>query len=130
MDWRRPTASSASSPTRCSCGLSYPLLSSLAGRVGDFIRTPAGHEIHGEFFTHLFYGIDKVARFQVRQTGPASLLILVQACGTPDAAALERVRTASASRFGTPDVALRVVDVIQPGPSGKHRFVLPFGGTP
>jgi phenylacetate-CoA ligase len=115
---------------RCSCGLGYPLLSSLEGRVGDFIRAPAGHEIHGEFFTHLFYGIDKVARFQVRQTGLASLLILVQACGTPDAAALERVRAASASRFGAPDVALRIVDVIEPGASGKHRFVLPFGGTP
>jgi phenylacetate-CoA ligase len=111
---------------RCRCGLAYPLLSSLAGRVGDFIRAPAGHEIHGEFFTHLFYGIDGVARFQVRQTGPQSLQILVQACGTPDAAALERVRAASANRFGAPDVAVRIVDVIEPGPSGKHRFVLPF----
>jgi phenylacetate-CoA ligase len=113
----------------CGCGLHYPLLSSVAGRVGDFIITPAGHEIHGEFFTHLFYGIDKVTRFQVRQTGPASLVILVQACGAPDSAALERVRTESANRFGTPDVLLRIVDLIEPGPSGKHRFVLPFGGS-
>jgi phenylacetate-CoA ligase len=111
---------------RCRCGLTYPLISSLAGRVGDFIRTPGGHEIHGELFTHLFYGIEGVARFQVRQTGPASLEILVQACGTPDSTALERVRAASAKRFGAPDVTVRVVDVIEPGPSGKHRFILPF----
>ena len=26
--------------------------------------------------------------------------------------------------------AKRIVDLIEPGPSGKHRFVLPFGGTP
>jgi phenylacetate-CoA ligase len=110
----------------CSCPLGYPLLSSPAGRLGDFIRAPSGREIHGEFFTHLFYGIDGVARFQVRQIAPASLEILVQACGTPDAKALERVREASADRFGAPEVALKIVDMIEPGPSGKHRFVLPL----
>ena len=114
---------------RCACGLALPLLSSLCGRRGDFVRTPAGQEIHGEFFSHLFYGVSGVARFQVRQTSRTSLQILVEAAGPPDPAALERVRSASAARFGArslEDVELRIVDAIAPGPSGKHRFVLPY----
>jgi phenylacetate-CoA ligase len=113
----------------CHCGRSLPLLSSLHGRIGDFVRAPAGHAIHGEFFTHLFYGVRGVARFQVQQPSPTRLLILVEPAGTPDAAALARVRSAAAERFGAPDpadVELRVVGAIAPSPSGKHRFVLPY----
>jgi phenylacetate-CoA ligase len=113
----------------CSCGSMLPRLSSLQGRVGDFVRAPDGHAIHGEFFTHLFYGIDGVARFQVRQPSPSSLQILVEPAGVPDPAALERIRLAAAERFGarrSADVELRVVGSIAPGPSGKHRFVLPY----
>jgi phenylacetate-CoA ligase len=116
----------------CSCGLPLPLLSSLYGRVGDFVRAPAGHAIHGEFFTHLFYGVDGVARFQVRQPTPGSLQILVEPAGRLDGAALERIRAASAERFGArrpEDVELRIVDAIAPSPSGKHRFVLPYEPT-
>ncbi|MCU1277713.1 MAG: Coenzyme synthetase [bacterium] len=113
----------------CRCGRTLPLLSSLHGRVGDFVRAPAGHDIHGEFFAHLFYGVGGVARFQVRQPTPTSLQILVEPAGTPDAVALERVRTASAERFGArraDDVELCIVPSIAPSPSGKHRFVLPY----
>jgi phenylacetate-coenzyme A ligase PaaK-like adenylate-forming protein len=116
----------------CACGRRLRRLSSLQGRVGDLVRAPAGHEIHGEFFAHLFYGVGGVARFQVRQVAPQKLLILVEPAGTPDAAALERVRAAAAERFGArtaDDVELRLVEHIVPGPSGKHRFVLPLAAS-
>ena len=103
----------------------------IQGRVGDFIRAPGGRAIHGEYFTHLFYGAKGVARFQVRQPTPGTLRILVQALGDPDPAELERIRRASAEQFGASapeDVQLEVVDSIEPGRSGKHRFVLPYEG--
>lgn len=113
----------------CRCGSALPRLTSLQGRVGDFVRAPAGHDIHGEFFAHLFYGVTGVARFQVRQPSPRSLEILVEPAGEPDVAALERIRVASAAHFGAEraeDVALRLVPRIAPSASGKHRFVLPY----
>jgi phenylacetate-CoA ligase len=113
----------------CACGRRLPRIAALQGRVGDLVRAPAGHEIHGEFFAHLFYGVGGVASVQVRQTAPHKLVILVEPAGTPDADALERVRAAAAERFGArarDDVELRLVEHIVPGPSGKHRFVLPL----
>lgn len=113
----------------CRCGSALPRLTSLQGRLGDFVRAPAGHDIHGEFFAHLFYGVSGVARFQVRQPTPSSLEILVEPAGEPDIVALERVRAASAAHFGArsaDDVALRLVPSIAPSASGKHRFVLPY----
>jgi phenylacetate-CoA ligase len=109
--------------------LGFPRLSALEGRIGDFIRTPAGHAIHGEFFTHLFYGVQGVARFQVRQTSPTDLRILVEPAGQPQAEELERIRRAAAEHFGARDpsaVTLEIVKAIAPSPSGKHRFVLPY----
>lgn len=113
----------------CGCGLAFPRLTSVEGRVGDFVRAPDGREIHGEFFTHLFYGVPGVARFQVRQPAPDRLRILVQPAGEPDPSTLERIRRASADHFGArdpADVAIEIVDQIPVGASGKHRFVLPY----
>jgi len=110
--------------------LGFPRLSSLQGRIGDFVRAPDGREVHGEFFTHLFYGVGGVVRFQVRQPALDRLHVLVQTSGAVDAAAIERIRAASASQLGLAleGVDVECVDHIEPGPSGKHRFVLPFAG--
>lgn len=110
--------------------LGFPRLSSLQGRIGDFVRAPDGREVHGEFFTHLFYGVGGVVRFQVRQPARDRLHVLVQTSGAVDAAALARIRAASAGQLGLALEAVEVecVDHIEPGPSGKHRFVLPFAG--
>jgi len=110
-------------------GLGLPRIGSLQGRIGDFVRSPGGREIHGEYFTHLFYGVSGVQRFQVQQTSPARLRILVQSDGRVAPAQLERIRAASAERFQATEpgaVTIELVDEIHPGPSGKHRFVLPY----
>ena len=82
-------------------------------------------------FTHLFYGARGVARFQVCQTSPDTLRILVETADEPDPEELERIRRTSAEHFGARDlndVTLEIVDAISPSPSGKHRFVLPYEG--
>jgi len=107
--------------------LGFPRLSPVQGRVGDFVRAPDGREVHGEFFAHLFYGVRGVVRFQVRQPARDRLLVLVQTSGLVDPADFERIRRASAEQLGLAGdaVALECVERIEPGPSGKHRFVLP-----
>jgi phenylacetate-CoA ligase len=61
-------ASWSTDPRPCPCGSSYPRLERVWGRTSDFVTTPSGERVHGEWFTHLFYGKDDVVRFQVRQT--------------------------------------------------------------
>jgi phenylacetate-CoA ligase len=108
-------------------GRGFPRLTPLEGRVGDFVTGPDGRVIHGEFFTHLFYGVAGVHRFQVVQPEPDRLEIRV-AGDDVDPAALESIRARSAEHFGGgPDaVTLERVAEIRPGASGKHRFVLPY----
>jgi phenylacetate-CoA ligase len=51
----------------CSCGRTLPLMQSVEGRSGDFFVADDGSLVHGEYFTHLFYGIEEVIKFQIIQ---------------------------------------------------------------
>jgi len=109
----------------CSCGRGLPLLRQLRGRVSDIIRSPSGRLIHGEFFTHLFYGETGIRAFQVEQTSADHLEIrYVPAEGFDEAArgAIER----SILEHGDSGfiVTWSRVEAISPGPSGKFRFTI------
>jgi phenylacetate-CoA ligase len=110
--------------------LGFPRITGIQGRIGDFVRTADGREIHGEYFTHLFYGVSGVLRFQVQQPRRDRLRILVEATEEARAAELEHLRLEAAKQFSPQEpeaVTLERVAEIRPGASGKHRFVLPFG---
>jgi phenylacetate-CoA ligase len=51
----------------CACGSSFRRLKRIAGRTTDSFRMAGGRIIHGEYFTHLFYGAAGVAQFQFVQ---------------------------------------------------------------
>lgn len=107
----------------CPCGVAWPRLKAVHGRSSDFITTPAGLRVHGEWFTHLFYGRDDVRRFQLRQTALHHVDLLTE--GPADAAALAPVLDAIRARLGVGvQVAWRAVERIDTGPSGKHRFTV------
>ncbi len=61
----------------CACGRAWPLLKYVGGRVSDVFITKEGIQIHGEYFTHLFYFQDWVNKFQVVQEDPDLIHILV-----------------------------------------------------
>jgi phenylacetate-CoA ligase len=113
------------SGTQCRCGRPFPLLAKIWGRSSDFIVTPAGKWIHGEFFTHLFYDLPEIASFQVEQSNLHEIRVdLVLRPGTREYRApsiLERFRRAVG-----PDVTvqLQVVPKIDRPHSGKHRFAV------
>jgi phenylacetate-CoA ligase len=109
----------------CSCGRSFPRLARVVGRESDFIVTPDGRTLHGEVFSHLFYDLAGVRRFQVVQERTEAIEILVERDPEgppPDLAAIE----SGAARLLGPSVAarVRVVEAIPPAPSGKHKFVV------
>ncbi|HEX9061623.1 MAG TPA: hypothetical protein VF941_15690 [Clostridia bacterium] len=51
----------------CSCGRGLPMVDKIKGRVSDFIVDTKGALVHGEYFTHLFYGITEIEQFQLIQ---------------------------------------------------------------
>lgn len=109
----------------CPCGRGYPRLSRIVGRESDFVVTPEGKRLHGEVFSHLFYHVAGVRRFQVVQLQIDALEVMIEvepSVPSPDLHPLiEEV-----SRLVGPSVraSVRVVETIPPAPSGKHKFVI------
>lgn len=111
------------SPAPCACGLPYPRLARVHGRTSDFITTPDGERIHGEWFTHLFYGRAGVERFLVEQPARDRLQLRTVGAAGPDDLSdlLAQIR----ARLGTEvDVTWERVERIDDTRSGKRRFTV------
>ncbi len=107
----------------CACGCPYPRLERVLGRTSDFVTTPSGERIHGEWFTHLFYGKDGVRRFQVRQRSLERVEVLT--VGDAGDAVVAPILHAMRERLGPRvDVVWQRVEDIPTTPSGKHRFTV------
>ncbi|MBI3448536.1 MAG: phenylacetate--CoA ligase family protein [Acidobacteria bacterium] len=111
--------------TGCRCGRGLPLMTRVVGRRADIILSPSGRAIHGEFFTHLFYGVPGVVEFQVVQKTREDLVIRVVAGESFDEAARGRIER-TILQHG--DAAFRIrwemPREIPRGRSGKHRFTI------
>ena len=111
---------------RCGCGRGLPLIEKLQGRLSDIIRSPGGRLIHGEFFTHLFYDVRHLSRFQVKQIRSDHLEIRLVAS---DGFSLSDQQTIERAILTHGDAAFRItwlrVDEIPSGQSGKYRFIIP-----
>jgi phenylacetate-CoA ligase len=110
---------------KCTCGRSFPLLTNIRGRISDFIRGKQGKFIHGEFFTHLFYGRNDVKEFQVIQQKDGSLEIsVVPAIPAQNLVFLDveqKIREVMSD--GSP-IRFFIKNQIPSSPSGKHRFTI------
>jgi len=106
----------------CACGRGYHLLDNLAGRSSDIICLN-GKYIHGEFFTHLFYGRPEVKQFQAVQESEDRLVIKVVARDSSfdSEGVLRPIRKMVGDRT---DVSIELVDDIPPARSGKYRFTV------
>lgn len=114
-------ASWASETAPCPCGLPFPRLERVHGRTSDFFTTPDGRRIHGERFTHLFYGRRDVASFQVHQRSLTR--VEVRTVGAATATDLSDLLDAIRRAMGDGvEVAWERVEAIPVGPSGKRRF--------
>ncbi len=116
-------ASWSTDRTPCPCGSAYPRLERVFGRTSDFLTTPAGERIHGEWFTHLFYGKDGVERFQVHQK--ALNVVEVSTVGPAGFAIVEPLLFRMRTRLGRGvTVTWKTVPSIPLTRSGKHRFTI------
>jgi phenylacetate-CoA ligase len=113
------------SPDPCPCGRPSPVLEQLLGRSSDLIRTRSGEMIHGEFFTHLFYGRNDVRQFQIRQTALDQLVVHYVATGDTAHEFMHQVQGKIRERMGKDTgIDLLPCDQIPTTASGKHRFTI------
>lgn len=106
----------------CPCGRTYERIEITAGRSSDLFTTPAGRRVHGEYFTHLFYGLDGVAAFRiVQETREKLVLELVRGPawrGDEVDTVLEGIRDLDPGFL----TEVRMVEEIPLSASGKRSF--------
>lgn len=113
----------------CSCGRGTELLERVSGRRVNIFKTVKGDKIDGEFFTHLFYGLDYVERFQVVQNKVDLIQIYIQLWkgNQPNAyvADMENIEKNIKKVMGDGcRIVVQIVDEIKPSASGKHIYTI------
>jgi phenylacetate-CoA ligase len=111
---------------RCSCGRSYPLLTSLEGRIADYVRTPSGEYISGISLTENFaMQLEGVKQLQIVQERIDHLLFRIVANESGVSPQLEQLSCLVAERFGdSMGYDVELVESIQSERSGKYRFCI------
>lgn len=105
---------------------SFGIISDLKGRINSHIKRKDGTIIHGEFFTHLFYGKNWVKTFQVVQHSDFNLEFLIvpsNASEDYENDISEMIKNANTVMPET-NISIRFVERIPRLKSGKFQFVL------
>ncbi len=110
----------------CSCGITLPLMKSVDGRVADFFVSNEGTLVHGEYFTHLFYGIEEVEKFQmIQEKIDLVTLKIVSKNSDKCTSYLKFVEKKTKEILGDKCVLdICFVDTIAPSASGKYLFTM------
>lgn len=111
--------------TGCSCGRPFRLLDKVWGRSSDFITTPSGKLIHGEYFTHLFYHAPEVSTFQVFQRSLDNVCVSIVLQPGVGTISLDPLREKISEVLGDAvHFEINIVANIPRTSSGKHRFTI------
>ena len=110
---------------KCSCGLSWPKIEAVTGRVSDHFRTRQGKLIHCIYITHLFYGKDDVGKYQVIQHDYEDIEILIVPVGNVKAETKKEIEEKMKLVMGDDcKVMFKEVNEIPRLSSGKYRFTI------
>ncbi len=110
----------------CSCGRTLPLMKSVQGRSGDFFVADDGALVHGEYFTHLFYGIEGVIKFQMIQESLTDIqLKIISKDNLLEDKHIQNIKHKTREMLGKQcDVNVEYVKDIPPTASGKSLFTI------
>lgn len=109
----------------CPCGRGLPLIGAVTGRTSDFIVHPDGRFIHGEYFSHAFYGVPGVVQFQIVQPSIDTLQIKIKTNESFSSPTKERIRAKLSEVLGgSVRIEISTVDCIEIPSSGKYRFAI------
>jgi len=105
----------------CSCGRKSERVRGLRGRESDMIPLPNGKTIHGEYFTHLFYGIFGVSMFEVLFHEKSGVLVVK--CNDLGEVEQRSLRTRIYDDFGLEKVVFEGLGRPDKMSSGKFKFI-------
>ncbi|MBM3810188.1 MAG: phenylacetate--CoA ligase family protein [Acidimicrobiia bacterium] len=110
---------------KCACGRVFWRLREIVGRMSDNFLMPDGRVVHGEYFTHLFYGRDGIEQFQFEQTSRESFTLRIVPSVGYSAELGERLSQEIRKMIGdSPRLAIEIHQQIPKTASGKYRFTL------
>ena len=115
----------------CACGRKTDRFKKIVGRQSDSIQTSSGKIVHGEYFTHLFYGIDGIVEFQFVQHSLMKYELLLKGNKMIANNAVKGIARHIKDVVGeNPDVQIKWVKKIPRTKSGKRRFTISHVGNP
>lgn len=110
----------------CSCGRGLPKLKYVKGRTVNLFRLKDGTTIDGEYFTHLFYGIEEVKKFQVIQEEYKDIHIKIESNGQSISEEdISRIKKGIIQVMGEDcNIRIEYVEQLLPTPSGKFLYTI------
>lgn len=114
-----------SSKKECKCGRNLPCLLHVTGRSVNIFKRKDGAKIDGEYFTHLFYGIEQIEKFQVIQTDYDEIHVKFQAVRQLDFEKEQEIKRNIYAVMGSScNVIIEYVDKLLPTKSGKYIYTV------
>jgi phenylacetate-CoA ligase len=111
----------------CSCGRSLPLMRPVEGRSQHIIRSPDGRVINNITVSSILSSAEEIRRYQVRQTGPRDLQIMVVPSRRWTGDSQAAVRSRFVERLGNAfEYEVVCVDDLPVAPSGKFQTIVPL----
>lgn len=110
------------SEKKCGCGRGSRLITEIKGRAGDIILGK-NKVIHGEYFTHLFYGCRSVKQFQVIQKNKDNIDLKIVKTEDYNVNEINKIIHEIFEYSGL-KVNLEFVNEIHPTKAGKRMFVV------
>lgn len=117
----------ALSTQACGCGVRFPLMAPVQGRMNDFLPTPQGDLVSPHFIFHIFDGAGKnpVKDWRLTQEELSRLVYEYVPEDAFDPAAFEHGMTQLRRRFGPRcQIEVRRVEHVPPTPGGKRMNIV------
>ncbi|ARR54153.1 hypothetical protein HY78_12255 [Rhizorhabdus wittichii DC-6] len=122
---RYRTGDIAAEIVSCSCQFNSRTIQGLKGRAHDFVVSPSGKFLHGQFLTHIIVYEPGIQKYQVIQKQPDLLEIRLVAGEGYEDDCQRRIFSAIQSYMGKEvNVELSLVEDIPLTPAGKHRWIV------
>jgi phenylacetate-CoA ligase len=110
----------------CPCGLPFPLLAVVQGRVTDLLLLPDGRRCTPQgIFAGMNNLADTVRHYQLRQTATGVFEFLIVPARPLANVDMQEIIDAMRPTVGNAKIELHLVDAIPPDPSGKRRLFIP-----
>ena len=108
----------------CPCGRGYRLLKEITGRQQEFLISPEGKQIHGEFFSHIFWQIEGVKEFQVIQERMDKIIVRIKPEENFDKRQLQFIEKTIKKRSNNWKVKFEISDKLEKTSAGKYKFII------